>query len=244
MSRRNRPSLGRSKEERGLDCFDTPPVALAPLFAHEPLLANVTTICEPFCGKRNLVGAMRQRGIVVHASDIQSRDCPDSTTLDFLAMTRRPEGCDVLLSNPPYAIATQCIEHAFALGFRVVIFLLKAGFLNTEERYKRIHPHGHLRRVHILAERLQDMHDAAHLANGGRKASQPDTHNWFVFDRDHCGPAQISPVSLKDPTRQMPWQSLPRCGSCNDIMQPKRSTARFCSATCRQRAHRLSVTLA
>ena len=37
----NRPSFGRSKSERGLDQFDTPPIALAPLFAHEPLLAGV-----------------------------------------------------------------------------------------------------------------------------------------------------------------------------------------------------------
>jgi hypothetical protein len=49
-----RPSFGRSKEERGLDQFDTPPIALAPLFEHEPLLKGVTAVCEPFCGLGNL----------------------------------------------------------------------------------------------------------------------------------------------------------------------------------------------
>ena len=183
----NRPSFGRKKSERGLDLFDTPPIALEPLFAHEPLLAGVRAVCEPFCGKGNLVTAMRGRGLTARASDIQHRGCPDSITLDFLKMMRRPDGCDVLLSNPPYAKAMIMIEHAFALGFRVVILLLKATFLHADERFERMHPRGHLRRVYVLAQRLQDMHDAAHVAKGGKKASQPQDHSWFVFDRDYCG---------------------------------------------------------
>ena len=93
------PSLGRSRAVRGLDLFDTPPVALGPLFEHEPLLAGVTTVAEPFCGKGNLVVAMRERGLTVFASDILDRGCPGSTVLDFRAMTERPPGCDVLISN-------------------------------------------------------------------------------------------------------------------------------------------------
>ena len=71
-----RPSLGRPRAVRGLDQFDTPPVALDPLFEHEPLLAGVTRVCEPFCGKGNLVLAMRARGLTVFASDIVSRRIP------------------------------------------------------------------------------------------------------------------------------------------------------------------------
>ena len=63
------PSVARDAV-RGLDLFDTPPIALGPLFAHEPLLAGVTAVCEPFCGLGNLVVAMRARGLTVHASDI------------------------------------------------------------------------------------------------------------------------------------------------------------------------------
>src|SRR5438552_2763253 len=92
-----RPSFGRPRAVRGLDQFDTPPIALGPLFEHEPLLAGVTIICEPFCGKGNLVLAMRARGLTVHASDIQHRGCPDSTVLDFRRMNERPPGCDVLI---------------------------------------------------------------------------------------------------------------------------------------------------
>jgi len=41
MGKRKHPSFGRSMTERGLDQFDTPPIALAPLFEHEPLLKGV-----------------------------------------------------------------------------------------------------------------------------------------------------------------------------------------------------------
>jgi hypothetical protein len=239
-----RPSFGRSKSERGLDQFDTPPIALEPLFAHEPLLAGVKAVCEPFAGKGNLVMAMRGRGLVVHASDIEYRGCPDSIVLDFLEMTERPPDCDVLLSNPPFSRAMEIIEHAWALGFRVVILLLKIQFLNTEERYERMHKRGHLRRVCPFAERLQDMHDAKHLAAGGKKGSQSQDHGWFVFDRNYCGHATTIPVSINDPTARMPWLSggiANCCEQCGKTYQPQRSSSRFCSGTCRLRAHREKV---
>ena len=71
-----------------------------------------------------------------------------------------------------------------------------------DERYERLHRPGHLRRVHVLAERLQDMHDANFT---GEKASQSQVHAWFVLDRDYCGPATISPVSINAPDARMPW---------------------------------------
>ena len=78
MTKRKRPSFGRPDDERGLDRFDTPPIALPPLFIHEPLLEGVTSICEPFSGRGNLVITMRLYGLTVHASDIEDRGCPDS----------------------------------------------------------------------------------------------------------------------------------------------------------------------
>jgi hypothetical protein len=117
-------------------------------------------------------------------------------------MTERPTDCRLLLSNPPFSRAMAAIEHALAIGFDVVIFLLKVGFLNTAERFERLHKPGHLRRVHILSERIQDMHDANFV---GKKASQSQVHAWFVIHRDHYGPAMINPVSINKPTEHMPW---------------------------------------
>ena len=205
-SKRRRPSFGRPSSIRGLDLFDTPPRVLKPLFEHEPLLARVSSVCEPFCGRGNLVLAMRARGIQVHAADIRDRGCPNSLVCDFFKMTERPTDCRLLLSNPPFSRAMAAIEHALAIGFDVVIFLLKVGFLNTAEGFERLHKPGHLRRVHILSERIQDMHDANFV---GKKASQSQVHGWFVIHRDHYGPAMINPVSINKPTEHMPWADTP-----------------------------------
>ena len=178
---------------------------------HEPLLRGVTDIAEYFAGRGNLVIPMRERGITVHASDVFDRGCPNSSVRDFFQIDKPADACRVLMSNPPFARAMDAIEHAFAIGFEVVIFLLKLGFLSTAERSRRLHQPGHLRRVHVLAERLQGMHDANHLAKGGKKAGQPDLHAWFVLDRNYVGPATIIAVSINKPTMRMPW--LPRHGA-------------------------------
>jgi hypothetical protein len=201
-SKRRRPSFGRPPAIRGLDLFDTPPCTLEPLFTHEPLLAGASNICEPFCGRGNLVLAMRERGIRVHASDILDRGCPDSLICDFFEMTERPSNCFLLLTNPAFSRAMEAIEHALAIGFDVVIFLLKTGFLNAAERFERLHKPGHLQRVHIISERIQDMHDANFA---GEKAGQSQVHAWFVINRNYCGPAIINPISINEPTERMPW---------------------------------------
>jgi hypothetical protein len=76
--------------------------------------------------------------------------------LDFLAMTPRPPGCDVLVNNPPYRIAMVRMEHALELQFRLVMLLLKLPFLSTGKRFECSHKRGCLRRVHVLAERLKE----------------------------------------------------------------------------------------
>ena len=72
MAKRNRHSFGRPRKERGLDQFDTPPIALVPLLEHGRA-TGVTTICEPSCGVGNLTIAMREHGLIVHASNIRDR---------------------------------------------------------------------------------------------------------------------------------------------------------------------------
>jgi hypothetical protein len=203
--RRRRPSFGRSRSARSLDCFDTPVTTLAPLFAHEPLLAGVSSVVEPFAGAGNLVVGMRARGLTVFAPDIAPRGCPGCIELDFLKMTARPAGRDVLISNCAYAGAMNFIEHALALEFRVIALLFALQFLCSADRFTRLHGPGHLRRIHIIAERLQGMHDANHLAKGGPIASQSQHHCWLIFDRNYCGCAVVNPISPHVPGARMPW---------------------------------------
>jgi hypothetical protein len=49
------------------------------------------------------------------------------------------------------------------------------------------------------------MHDAAHIAAGGKKAGQNQKHAWFVFDRTYRGATKINAVSIYRPSERMPW---------------------------------------
>jgi hypothetical protein len=74
----NRPSFGRALAVRGLDQFDTPPVALDPLFAHEPLLAGVRAAWLP-SPMAFSIGANTRREAVV--SIAKAGDSPRSIVL-------------------------------------------------------------------------------------------------------------------------------------------------------------------
>ena len=177
---------------------------------------------------------MRARGLVVHASDIQDRGCADSTVIDFLAMTERPASCDVLLSNPPYAKTMKIIEHAWALGFRLIVFLLQTSFVHTADRFERMHKTGRLRRIHVLAERLRTCTTPIH-----RRESRSELR---------CTPGSYLIAAIADTasTRypsidqltRMPWlrDRAIHCDQCGKRYEPQRSSSRFCSPACRQRA--------
>ena len=190
QAKRNRPTFGRTKAQRGLDQFDTPPIALEPLFCHEPLLAGVTAICEPFCGKGNLVTAMRAQGITVHASDIVYRGCPDSTVLDFLEMTQRARRTATCWCRiPPFAEAMKIIEHAFALGFRVVDAAAQG----------QLRQHGRAPRTSASARTFTPRPCAGRAVTGHarrqfhRRESQPDL-------RTTAGSCSIATIADRQPT--------------------------------------------
>ena len=89
MTRRQHVSHGRSKAERGLDQFDTPAQALAPLFVHEPLLVGVMRICEVVCGRwRSSAGdaGARHRGL---RQRHRGSRLPGFPVLDFLKMSKQ-----------------------------------------------------------------------------------------------------------------------------------------------------------
>ena len=198
-----RPSFGRSRAVRGLDLFDTPPIALGPLFAHEPLLAGVTTVAEPFCGKGNLVIAMRARGLTVIASDICDRGCPDSTVLDFRAMTARPPGCDVLLSNLPL-----WRRHGATSSMRWRSDSAWSCFCSRCHFCAPPSGTSACTSAAICAACMSwpsGCRTCTTPTIPARRASQSQVHAWFVFDRDYCGPATINPVSIHRPAARMPW---------------------------------------
>jgi hypothetical protein len=173
--------------DRGNDLYETPPCATLALLRAEALPWK---IWEPACGRGAIVNVLRAHGHNVLATDLI--DYGDPTCFyrrDFLLEQKLPTGCECILTNPPYKLAAQFVEHALELCPRVIM-LLRLAFLESERR-SRILDTGTLARVHIFRKRLPMMHRDGWE---GPKASSAMPFAWFVWDRTRNGPATLHRV--------------------------------------------------
>jgi len=172
---------------RGQDLYETPPAAVWALLTVEEL---PKVIWEPACGPGSIVGVLRRCGHKVIASDLGVTGCPASRAgVDFLKARRAPEGCSVIVTNPPFRFAGEFVEHALAL-VPTVIMLLRLAFLESEKR-SAILDGGQLRRVHVFRNRLPMMHRSNWT---GKRASSAMAFAWFVWTAER-GPTVIDRIS-------------------------------------------------
>jgi hypothetical protein len=177
--------------ERGLDLYETPPTAVQALQHREQI---PRCVWEPAAGRGAIVQVLREAGHAVIASDIIDYGFPLHFTRDFLTMTKVPVGTQTVLTNPPYQLATKFVAHALWLC-PSVIMLLRLAFLESERRSSLL-DRGQLVRVHVFKNRLPMMHRDGWT---GPRASSAIPFAWFVFDRDHRGPATIDRISWRTP---------------------------------------------
>jgi len=182
------------KSHRG-DFYDTPIVAVEALLAVEDLPQR---IWEPAAGIGNIAVTLRASGREVFASDLNDRGCPDCMSgIDFLLPGSAIE-CDAIVTNPPYVLAQKFVEMALVRA-PLVIMLMRLAFMESERRTS-ILENGMLARVHVFARRLPMMHRAGWE---GRKANSGMAFAWFVWDRDHVGPAYIDRIRYQVPDPEL-----------------------------------------
>jgi hypothetical protein len=182
--------------ERGDDLYETPPVATRALLRVEPLPHR---LWEPAAGRGAIVDVLRAAGHEVIGSDLRDYGRPDFfARRDFLLERKVPDGCEAIVTNPPYKLADQFVAHALDLCPRVVM-LLRLAFLESERRTSILEGRG-LARVHIFRNRLPMMHRAGWT---GRQASSAIGSAWYIWDRSHSGPTIMDRIS---------WQPAPAGG--------------------------------
>ncbi len=135
-------TLGASNhtdEERERDDFyATDPIAIDKLFGNPIGLGIPEIVWECACGNGCLSERMEYFGRKVYSSDVVDRGYGE--VLDFLKADAMPEGCECIITNPPYKYATEFVRHALDLlpdGGWCVMFL-KTTFLEGQKRYKDI----------------------------------------------------------------------------------------------------------
>jgi hypothetical protein len=174
--------------ERGDDLYETPAVAVEALLRHAPLPHR---LWEPAAGRGAIVKVLRSAGHEVLASDLVDYGEPTHfARRDFLMERKAPDGCEGIVSNPPYKLAEEFVEHALELS-PLVVMLLRLAFLESERRCGILEGRG-LARVLVFRRRLPMMHREGWE---GRKGNSGMAFAWFVWSRGHVGPTTIERIS-------------------------------------------------
>jgi hypothetical protein len=142
-----------------------------------------------FCA--SIVEVLRARGHRVIGSDLI--DYGDPTHFygrDFLT-EKLPQGCEAIVTNPPYMLAAEFVRHAIRLC-PLVIMLLRLAFLESVRRADILDRGSGLARVHVFANRLPLMH--RHGWQGPRSTSAM-AFCWMVWECGYDGPATIDRIT-------------------------------------------------
>lgn len=164
-------NLEREKD----DYYKTPAHATRALLSRETF-EGVTW--EPACGD----GAISRLlpGTVI-STDLHDRGFGESG-VDFLREIRR---VDNVVTNPPYVLAREFVEHALKCARYKVAMLLKLNFLEGQARYP-FFEETPLRCVYVFSQRLSfDKGNEAGKGNGLL------AYAWFVWDHRKEGPTQL-----------------------------------------------------
>lgn len=177
--------------DRKDDLYETPEVAVHALLRQEDIPALVW---EPACGPGAIVRVLRETGRHVIATDLVDYGCPGQASgRDFLMEREVAEGCEMIVTNPPFKLAGEFAAHALELVPRCAM-LLRLAFLESEKR-RAVLDTGSLARVHVFRKRLPMMHRHGWE---GKHSNSGMAFAWFVWDRAHSGPTELHRVSWEE----------------------------------------------
>jgi hypothetical protein len=178
--------------ERRDDFYETPDCATRALMHVETL---PHCIWEPACGHGAISRVLESTGRKVYSTDLISRGY-GLGGIDFLITWpgMAPLGYEAIVTNPPYKLAAEFVEHALDLCPRVYM-LLRLAFLESERRTALLES-GWLRRVYVFRKRLPRMHREGWT---GPRASSAVAFAWFCWDRNNPGATELLRISHEEP---------------------------------------------
>jgi hypothetical protein len=167
---------GYERKER--DLYETPAWVTDAVIPHLP--AGEWGIWEPAAGSGKMVKALCLRGYSVTGTDIDEGK-------DFL-LSEKPSHVYAIVTNPPYALADEFIDHALNLtrpqGYGFVAMLLRTDFDHAKTRRPYFADHPAFSKKVVLTRRIQWFEDS--------KGSPSFNHAWFIWDWQHSGPPTLA----------------------------------------------------
>lgn len=175
-------AAGRGAVRAPYDLYETPMESIEAVLPHIYIPVN-GTILEPTAGSGNVIRALKNHYIPfgineyhaceideVHRASLEEL-CHEVFIQDFL--TFYPEDTyDLVIGNPPYHLAKECIEHALTLLSEggILVFLLRLNFLESQKRkqFWKEHP---VKQLYVLSKRPS-------FTGHGTDAT---SYSWFVW---------------------------------------------------------------
>lgn len=166
---------GYSKTREPMDNYPTPDIATLSLLDRESFIGLVW---EPACGSGNIAKHFPR----CIATDIRDNNIYGETGIDFLKVHRE---VDHIVTNPPYSLAQQFVEHALDCSSGKVAMLCKLAFLEGKARYSLFKEHP-IKTVYVFSKRLP-------LTKEGdtRKQSSMIPFAWFVWEKGYTGKTTV-----------------------------------------------------
>jgi type I restriction-modification system DNA methylase subunit len=151
-------------KRREYDFYETPTWATE-LIIKEIVFPNDPSVLEPCCGSGAIVKVIEDRA---NATVVQF-DIRDGEEFDFLNMEF---GCrfDFSITNPPYSLAREFVEHSLRLA-NCTVMLLRLNFLASSKRKEFWQKHPPTA-IHVLTKR----------PSFTGKGSDATDYGWFVWD--------------------------------------------------------------
>ena len=147
-------------------------------------------IVEPAAGAGDILKTFWKRNDGYNkflAYDIVDRGCPNCEITDFLSVEELPEESKAIVTNPPYAIAKEFVEHSLGLleTGEYCIMLLKIQFLEGKAR-RKLFETKQLKHVWVFSERQKCLKN-----NEDTGGSSAVCYAWYIWQKDFEGQPTI-----------------------------------------------------
>lgn len=166
---------GYERKER--DLYETPEWVTAALLAEG--FRKPEVVWEPAAGSGKMLRMLELLDAEVYGTDIDDGQ-------DFMEHNP-PPGCDCIITNPPYVLATEFVERSLTLMRRVggqVAMLLRTDFDHAKTRANLFAQCPAFSKKLVLTKRIQWFEDS--------KGSPSFNHAWFIWDWKHGGPPTLA----------------------------------------------------
>lgn len=155
------------------DAYNTPAWVTEAVVPRLKMMVNARRlVTEPAAGKGQMVRALRKAGFKVESSDIQRGR-------DFL---RRSIPAKVVVTNPPYTLAREFIEHALSLTQPkqgVVAMLLNVDYDSAHTRRDLFAEHPAFCQKIVLTKRI--VWFTPKKVKGKRASGPSANHAWYLW---------------------------------------------------------------